>query len=47
MFAETLAGIAHDLFLALTKSVSVLWSTPMVQGCSPTSLILYGCFSLR
>jgi len=38
---------ADGLFLALTEIVWVLWSTPMVQGCSPTSLILYGCFFQR
>ena len=39
--------IADGVFLALTKSVSCLWSTPLVHGCNPTSLILYVCFSQR
>ena len=33
--------------LAPTNGDWFLWSTPMVQGCSPKSLILYGCFSQR
>ena len=33
--------------LAPTNGDWFLWSTPMFQGCSPTSLILYGCFSQR